>query len=490
MPDTDSKEAMLQQLWLSLEKLSLDENSHQKRSPEQSATEKSSSDHNDPEKPLDEETSPEHAFPENSSSKESSPENVLPDKAFADNVLPDNDSIETASPEKNSPEKPLPEKPAPDTTSSSKSSAEAYLLWFLCPQFDEQVQEQLEDAYINYCTFCPHDSERAIRSYDTNIMGRFKCHTKECVKNKWHSKMVAITIRQYPDDQYNARVYNQRCALCEEPGEPKVDEISYVDRVSYRIKKWNGVNEPFVPKQRFHYLDEEASNGIHMPSLCEGCKRGLCNGRDARQNDWREEDWGEEIEMLFFILLSNSDFGHPAVMFRLLSRALTRNKGVPAEMIVKLSTWSMYPKLHDKVLEKLKENQLNHIFNPKDEDHSALKSYDTNIMGRFKCDNDDCSKTGWSSKIIPITIREYPGKQYNARVYHQRCKECNGLGSPTLDETSYVERVAYRIKKWNGVEVEPPPRGGRRSWKPHNRALCEGCKVGRCPKGKDDAGCA
>lgn len=296
MSDTDLKEVALQELWLSLEKLSLDENSLRKRSPELSATEKSSFEHNEDEKPSAEETalketSPEHTLPETSSREESSPEKVLPVQASVDNVLPDNASTETASPEK-----PPPENPAPYTTSSNKSSAEAYPLWFLCPQFDEQVQEELQDAGIDYCTFFPDASVPAIRSYTTNIMGGFTCLNKKCRKKKWHSKMVTITIQQYHEDQYNARVYNQRCALCKKPGEPKVDEISYVDRVSYRIKKWNGINEVYVPKDRRLYLEEEASDGIHKPSLCEGCKNGKCSGRNAREVGLRGEGWGDDSD--------------------------------------------------------------------------------------------------------------------------------------------------------------------------------------------------
>ena len=48
--------------------------------------------------------------------------------------------------------------------------------------------------------------------------------------------MVAITIREYPDEQYNARVYRQRCKKCGELGELDVDQGTYVDSISYRIK--------------------------------------------------------------------------------------------------------------------------------------------------------------------------------------------------------------------------------------------------------------
>ncbi|RFN54936.1 hypothetical protein FIE12Z_783 [Fusarium flagelliforme] len=192
-----------------------------------------------------------------------------------------------------------------------------------------------------------------------------------------------------------------------------------------------------------------------------------------------------------FILLSKSKFGHPTVMFRLISRLMASNKPVlantpvPVNKSKKRPAWSMYPKLHDKVLEKLKENQLNHTFNPKDEEHSALKTYDTNIMGRFRCYNDECSSPGWGSKVVAITIREFSGNRYNARVYHQRCRECEKVGRLIINKSSYVDRVTYRIKKWNGVNMERP-KWEEYSGPPHDRKLCEGCRLGRCKKGKSD----
>ncbi|KAJ4127735.1 hypothetical protein NW768_008007 [Fusarium equiseti] len=147
--------------------------------------------------------------------------------------------------------------------------------------------------------------------------------------------------------------------------------------------------------------------------------------------------------------------------------------------------WSMWPNLHDQIREKLEEVNLNYTFNPNDKDNSDIKSYDTNIMGRFKCHNPDCKKSGWSSKKIAITIRGYSRGRYNARVYHQRCKACSSLGEPSLDEESYIERVCYRIKKWNGLETEQQEWEGE-SKGPHIKLLCEGCKHGHCKEGRVD----
>ena len=39
--------------------------------------------------------------------------------------------------------------------------------------------------------------------------------------------------------------------------------------------------------------------------------------------------------------------------------------------------------------------------------------------------------------------------------------------------------MAYRIKKWNGIEMEVPDFSGKKG-APHESDLCEGCKAGHC----------
>jgi hypothetical protein len=95
-----------------------------------------------------------------------------------------------------------------------------------------------------------------------------------------------------------------------------------------------------------------------------------------------------------------------------------------------------------------------------------------------------CDTNGWSSKKVAILIRGYAENGYNATVFNQRCRTCDQLGTLALDEKSYVERVAYRIQRWAGVQVEQPyyaSKGG----KPHKRELCEGCKKGVCRQTSD-----
>lgn len=145
-------------------------------------------------------------------------------------------------------------------------------------------------------------------------------------------------------------------------------------------------------------------------------------------------------------------------------------------------SWAIYPDLHDEVADKLEEFQLDYSFNPNDDEIAKFRDYDTNIMGHFTCNNEKCKKKGWPTKKMAITIREYTRDRYNARVYFQRCMRCKTLGQPTLDKESYIERVAYRIKKWNGVEMEEPFHSGS-SKGPHESALCEGCINNHCSQG-------
>ncbi|KAB8070242.1 zinc-binding domain-containing protein [Aspergillus leporis] len=140
--------------------------------------------------------------------------------------------------------------------------------------------------------------------------------------------------------------------------------------------------------------------------------------------------------------------------------------------------WSLYPSHHDNVSRLLRKENLHFNFHVLDDPSSCIEDYDTNIMGRFICNNNACPSSGWSSKMIAITIRMYPGERYNARVYHQRCRRCNRLSRPIIDE-SYAERVAYRLKKWRGIQMEVPHYSGK-SQGPHDSDLCEGCKAGHC----------
>lgn len=176
--------------------------------------------------------------------------------------------------------------------------------------------------------------------------------------------------------------------------------------------------------------------------------------------------------------ISNTAFGYfpsPLSQSNILGGNFKRFKKTKANEVER---WSIHSSLHGDVSRLLEEADLHFNFHDIDDTKTFINQCDTKIMGKFKCLNDACKNDGWSSKRIPITIRLYQDSKYNARVYHQRCKNCKALSRPILNHT-YAERVAYRIKKWNGIEMIPPHYGGESNG-PHDSELCEGCKDGHC----------
>lgn len=145
-------------------------------------------------------------------------------------------------------------------------------------------------------------------------------------------------------------------------------------------------------------------------------------------------------------------------------------------------SFDLRPSLHHEVLESLRAYNLAFDFSTDDDQNGSLREYDTSVMGTFKCPKNSCSNTRWTSKQISTTIRQYPGQRYNARIYFQRCKSCDSLSRPDLDN-SYAERVSYRLARWSGIAVQKPPYSGR-SRRPHEFSLCEGCKHGHCQQSR------
>ncbi|KAK4096761.1 hypothetical protein N658DRAFT_480107 [Parathielavia hyrcaniae] len=142
------------------------------------------------------------------------------------------------------------------------------------PSLHEDVENALRYSFITPEWWFNHagNDNDATEDYSTNVMGRFECRNANCPQPGWGSKKIAIQIRRYEGNGYDAVVFMQRCRSCEKIGALKLEENSYVDRVVYRLKKWAGV-ETETP---------EYSGGLgppHEEDLCEGCKRGHCQRR-------------------------------------------------------------------------------------------------------------------------------------------------------------------------------------------------------------------
>ncbi|KAK4443165.1 hypothetical protein QBC34DRAFT_386546 [Podospora aff. communis PSN243] len=84
-----------------------------------------------------------------------------------------------------------------------------------------------------------------------------------------------------------------------------------------------------------------------------------------------------------------------------------------------------YPSLHDDVLEASGGTiSPTPYFNEVEDDGTSIREYDTNIMGRFQCSDQNCSQPGWGSGVVAIHIRQFDDNSYNADVFGQRCKRC------------------------------------------------------------------
>lgn len=139
----------------------------------------------------------------------------------------------------------------------------------------------------------------------------------------------------------------------------------------------------------------------------------------------------------------------------------------------------MFPDLHQDVSNAVSDEGLSPWFKNTDNDRGSSDKYSTFVMGRFQCDHNACSNIGWGSKKVAILIRKYGPNGYNAVVFGQRCQRCNQFGTLRLDESSYTDRVAYRLKKWAGVETDEQYYT-QNDGPPHRSELCEGCRRGYC----------
>ena len=146
------------------------------------------------------------------------------------------------------------------------------------------------------------------------------------------------------------------------------------------------------------------------------------------------------------------------------------------------SPWSMHPDLHEEVSQRLEADGLSVEFYEEGKPEDSIREYDTNIMGAFTCPDQSCRVQRWTSKKIAISIQLYNDEQYNAIVWHQRCRNCDSIGNLKVDVQAYVDRVVYRLSKWLGLHVQPPQFGEKRG-PPHIEELCEGCRSGHCQRG-------
>ena len=150
--------------------------------------------------------------------------------------------------------------------------------FFMFPALHEDVRLAVSDGIPSVWFNTNEEDNDWDTDYDTHIMGKFRCSNKKCLSHGWSSKKIAIWIRGYANGGYNAVVFNQRCNSCDELGRMTINKETYVDRISYRLRKWAG-----LPVERREFTGERGLP--HDCEHCEGCRLGHCEGQ--------EEDYSE-----------------------------------------------------------------------------------------------------------------------------------------------------------------------------------------------------
>lgn len=82
---------------------------------------------------------------------------------------------------------------------------------FMFPSLHQKIVKAVSDDKISTWFHRNNSNEGSNNEYSTYVMGRFKCNNNACSTDSWSSKMVAISIRGYSRNRYNAVVFNQRC---------------------------------------------------------------------------------------------------------------------------------------------------------------------------------------------------------------------------------------------------------------------------------------
>ncbi|KAI0903596.1 zinc-binding domain-containing protein [Ustulina deusta] len=132
-----------------------------------------------------------------------------------------------------------------------------------------EVSRLLEEDNLSFTFNNDDDEDGCIGSQDSAVMGRFRCHNPKCEKDGWGSRQIAICIRLYRQQQYNAVVYHQHCKKCDFLAKPILDDDTYAERVAYWLKKWSGIRPPKPPRSNKRQKP-------HEEELCEGCQAGHC----------------------------------------------------------------------------------------------------------------------------------------------------------------------------------------------------------------------
>lgn len=157
-------------------------------------------------------------------------------------------------------------KAAKKMSANAKKSSKASRMF---PGLHEEVAAAVS-SHVSLTRF--HQSktgEKPNNIYSTFVMGHFNCYNPRCKSHSWSSGQITILIRGFPGFAYDAEVFGQRCRGCKRLGKLVMDKQSYVERVSYRVLIWAGVQ-----LERPSYVAK--ATPPHEKELCEGCRRSIC----------------------------------------------------------------------------------------------------------------------------------------------------------------------------------------------------------------------
>lgn len=138
------------------------------------------------------------------------------------------------------------------------------------PSLHAEVVQRLQPHDLTF-TFFPEDTATGVtnKTFD-NVIGSFKCYNpahRHRALHEW-TGAATVTVRLYGAHSYNARVYYQRCRLCNRLARPKLGEV-YVENVSNQLLRWSGRHVPSRDRAR-------VTKAPHQSDFCEGCKAKCC----------------------------------------------------------------------------------------------------------------------------------------------------------------------------------------------------------------------
>ena len=109
------------------------------------------------------------------------------------------------------------------------------------PWLHSNVRDALDGEIQPAPTFARQRGQKSSspdNTYSTHVMGRFRCGNDGCRSAGWGSKKIAIQIRGFSGNRYDAVVFGQRCKRCDWLGHLILDTESYVGRPEMIERNW------------------------------------------------------------------------------------------------------------------------------------------------------------------------------------------------------------------------------------------------------------